>query len=251
MNPFISFAARAASLAVLAAGALLTVAVYPAQADFGQAPAAYFPNLPSDASSPEGFLRPGLRIEKIARGDIDADTLPDLAMIVRMDDPKNVLRDPQDPERDALDTNPRMIAVATALAGGGYRLEAVNMSLIPRVEDPFMNDPLVDLTIDKGSVRLMLEDSSSAGSWGMANLTFTFRKRGRELVLVGFDRTDLNRASGEMSETSVNFLSGRRSDSRGDMSSDAKSTKWSVLPKRPLTSLGFMGDAFSFDPANP
>jgi len=222
-----------------------------AHAEFGKVPEAHFPNLPGKASTPEGFLTSGLKIEKLAKGDLNADTLPDLAMIIRMDDPGNLLRDPEEPEREPLDTNPRMIAVAVAEKSGGYVLDMVNMSMIPRVEDPYINDPLVDLTIEKGAIRLKLEQSSNAGSWGSANMTFVFRKRAEGIALVGYDRMDVNRASGELTETSVNFLTGQQQTSTGNISSDKKVTKMKLLPRRTLTTLGFIGDAFSFDPLNP
>lgn len=222
-----------------------------ARAEFGQAPAAHFPNLIGKAATPEGFVTTGLKIEKLAKGDLNGDTLPDLAMVIRMDDPNNVLRDPAEADREPLDTNPRLIAIAMADRNGGYAIDAVNLSMIPRVEDPNMNDPLVDLAIDKGAARLVLEQSSNAGSWGSSNMTFVFRKRAEGVVLVGFDRMDVNRASGELTETSVNFLTGRQLISTGNVSDDRKVTKQSQLPKRPLTALGFLGDAFSFDPNNP
>ncbi len=251
MNPLHSITRRLAATLLIALPAITFVAPLSARADFPQPPAAYFPNLPDHAAAPEGFLKPGLKLEKVAKGDLNGDLLPDLAMIIRMDDPKNVLRDPEDAEREPLDTNPRMIAIAMADKAGGYTLDAVNLSMIPRQEDPFMNDPFTDLSIDKGAVKLMLEQSSNAGSWGNVNFTFTFRKRGQDVALVGFDRTDLNRASGEMVETSVNFLTGKQIVSTGNVSSDKTTKKLSQLPKRALPTLGFMGDAFSFDPKNP
>jgi len=237
---------------------LLTIPVIPllgpspALADFGQAPAASFPKLVPSASSPEGFLQEGLKLEQVSKDDLDGDAVADLAMVIRMDDPKNVLKDPDDPERAPLDTNPRMIAIATADKGGsGYRLATVNTSLIPRLEDANMNDPFVRLSIDKGVMRLVLEQSMNAGSWSSSNITFVFRKGLQEMSLIGYDRTDLHRASGEMTETSVNFLTGRQQRSVGNIDSEKKATTWKQLPKKPLETLGMMGDGFSFDPLNP
>ncbi|NTU68582.1 MAG: hypothetical protein HGB02_06860 [Chlorobiaceae bacterium] len=251
MTPITFISRRMAAALLVALPAMTIAAPFAAMAEFPQAPAAYFPNIPDRASAPEGFLMPGMKLEKVAKGDLDGDLLPDLAMIIRMDDPKNVLRDPEEADREPLDTNPRMIAIAMADKAGGFTIDAVNLSMIPRLEDPFMNDPFVDLSIDKGAVKLLLEQSSNAGSWGSATMTFTFRKRGQDVALVGFDRTDVNRASGEMTETSVNFLTGREVVSTGNVSTDKMSKKLNQLPKRALPTLNFMGDAFSFDPHNP
>ncbi|NTU93466.1 MAG: hypothetical protein HGB29_03000 [Chlorobiaceae bacterium] len=242
---------KASAVILFAISGMLTGVPSTARAEFAQAPAAYFPNLVSIALTPEGFVQPGLKLEKVAKGDLNGDTLPDLAMVIKMDDPKNLLKDPEEPERDALDTNPRMIAVALAAKSGGYTLYTVNMSLVPRLEDPYMNDPFVDLTISRGSMRLSLEQSSSAGSWSSSTIAFAFRKGPQEMELIGYDRTDVHRASGELTETSVNFLSGRQLTSTGNVSNDRKVTKVTLLPKRPLPTMGFMGDGFSFDPLNP
>jgi hypothetical protein len=125
------------------------------------------------------------------------------------------------------------------------------MNLIPRVEEPNMNDPFVDLKIDRGAMRVLLDQSSNAGSWSSSNITFVFRKSPQEMSLIGYDRTDVNRSSGELTETSVNFVTGKQQISTGSVSSDKKSTKLTQLPKRPLQSMGMIGDGFSFDPLNP
>ncbi|HWQ25272.1 MAG TPA: hypothetical protein VN367_00690 [Chlorobaculum sp.] len=222
------------------------------RADYSKVPPAYFPNLVEKASTPEGFVQPGLRLEKVAIGDLNGDTIPDLAMVLKMDNTANVLKDPDDAEREPLDTNPRMVAVALAGKGGqGYTLYTVNMNLIPRVEEPNMNDPFVDLKIDRGAMRVLLDQSSNAGSWSSSNITFVFRKSPQEMSLIGYDRTDVNRSSGELTETSVNFVTGKQQISTGSVSSDKKSTKLTQLPKRPLQSMGMIGDGFSFDPLNP
>jgi hypothetical protein len=222
------------------------------RADYSKVPPAYFPNLVEKASTPEGFVQPGLKLEKVVKGDLNGDTVPDLAMVIKMDNPANVLKDADDAEREPLDTNPRMIAVAMAdKAGAGYSLETVNLTLIPRVEDSTMNDPFVDLKIDRGSMRLMLDQSSNAGSWSSSSITFVFRMSPRELSLIGYDRTDVNRSSGELTETSVNFLTGKQQISTGNISSDKKATKLVQLKKAPLQAIGMMGDGFAFDPRNP
>lgn len=241
---------RVAIMFCLASVSMTTPSVV--RADYTKVPPAYFPNLVEKATTPEGFVPPGIKLEKVVKGDLNGDAVADLAMVLKMDNPANVLKDPDDADREPLDTNPRMMAVAMADKDGkGYSIYTVNMSLIPRVEEPYVNDPFVDLKIDRGVMRIVLDQSSSAGSWSSSNITFIFRKSPQEMSLIGYDRTDLNRSSGELTETSINFVTGKQQISAGSVSSDRKSTKLTQLPKRPLQSMGMIGDGFSFDSLNP
>lgn len=249
MKPINALSRRAASAIMLA---IALFASRPASAEFGPAPGVVYPELPAAAVSADGFLPSGWAIEKVVKGDLNGDRLPDMVILFRQASPANRLTDPESPEREPLDTNPRLIAVTTARPGGaGYGLHTVNFDLIPRHEDPNMTDPFVDLTVDRGSMRVMLESFQTAGSWYSSSVTFVLRLAGTGMSLIGYERSDLNRGSGDFTEVSINYLSGRKQTSTGNVSSDRKVSKWVQLPKRPPINLIDIGNGLDFDPLNP
>jgi hypothetical protein len=131
-------------------------------------PEVRYPALPDAADDVEGFVPPGWRVERTARGDLDRDGAADLALVIRMQEPRNILA-PDGLGSQPFDTNPRILAVALANPAGGYRLVVQNHALIPRRESPTVEDPFhpedTDFGIERGSLRLSLYRFMSAGGW--------------------------------------------------------------------------------------
>jgi hypothetical protein len=215
-------------------------------------PDAAYPPLPRQAVSAEGFVPPGWRLEAQAKGDLDGDGKADLAFVLHGTDPKNVVANPDGLGVDSLDTNPRILAVAFARAAG-YDLALENHALIPRRTDPVMDDPFDSvaasaLEVARGTLRLRLGVFASAGSWSMSTIATTFRWQNGRFELIGYDRTETNRGSGEIEGLSINYLTRRAKRSQGTIESDAEKTRWETLPRGPLLGLDEIGDGLEFDP---
>lgn len=86
-------------------------------------------------------------------GDLDGDGRPDLALVLRQQDPVNVVRNDSGLGENPLDTNPRILAVAFARDAGGYVLALHNPTLIPRHDIPTVEDMLDEggVSIQRGS----------------------------------------------------------------------------------------------------
>lgn len=75
-----------------------------------------------------------------SQGDLNGDGVSDLLLVLRMNDPKNVVKnDGLGP--DELDTNPRMLVVAFADNSKKYRLVVADHTLIPRHTNPRPSGP--------------------------------------------------------------------------------------------------------------
>ena len=215
-------------------------------------PAVTYPALPREAASAEGFVPPGWRLEAQARGDLNGDGTEDLALVLHATDPNNVVANPDGLGVDKLDTNPRILAVAFARSAS-YELALENRTLIPRRTDPVMDDPFDSvaasgLEVARGTLRLRLGVFASAGSWSMSTIATTFRWQNGRFELIGYDRTETNRGSGEIEGLSINYLTRRAKRSQGNIESDAEKTRWETLPRGPLLSLDQVGDGLEFDP---
>ncbi len=216
------------------------------------APPVRYPAMPVQAGGPDGFVPAGWRMEYWQRGDLDADGLDDLLMVVRMRDPKNVLRN-EGLGRDEFDTNPRILAVAFA-DDTGYRLQFQNHALIPRPDSPVMDDYLEgpeSLKIARGAFQVTLHSFASAGSWSMGNATFTFRYQAGCFRLIGYDDDGTQRNTGETTDISVNFITGEAIVTTGSIENDKTRAKTHALGKKPLRCIAEVGDGFEFDPGVP
>ena len=230
----------------------LIAAVFPATAlaqDLTIPPAVY-PPVSQKAGNANGFVPSGWKIEREARGDISGDGRPDLAIVVREQDPRKRLAH-DGMGISPLDTNPRMLIIALGNIGGGYVLADENHSLIPRHEWPTMSDPFGedgDMTIANSALKITLFHFMNAGGWNMGPTHFTLRWRDDALRLIGYDGFDAARNTGETTGLSVNFLTGRVKQESGRIDNDRAKARWHQLASRRLPTTDEIGVWDEYDP---
>jgi hypothetical protein len=221
-----------------------------AMAEDGEYPAVEYPDLPATAASAEAFVPQGWRLEIAKHGDLNTDKQDDLMMVLQMQQASNIV------QNDGLgmkefDTNPRMLVVAFA-DGEGFRLALEDHALIPRPDSPVMDDYLEGddaVTVRRGAFTVNLHSWASAGSWYTSDTTFTFRFQDGCFRLIGYDRAESHRASGETTTTSVNYAAGKATVGLSNFSSDAPPKTHAVAVKRSvLPCLQDIGNGFEFDP---
>lgn len=223
-----------------------------AQDEDGALPPVAYPSLPDRAAGAAGFVPAGWLLEASASGDIDRDGRSDLAMVLRMNDPANVI--PGGTEGfcgDTLDTNPRIFAVALAEAAGGYRLGTSDNELIPRRDNPCALDWFgapEQLSIARGAIRIDLERFMSAGGWDMGTTSFTFRWEDAGLRLIGYDFSNVRRNTGDVTGISINYLTGRAKLTRGRMGEDRETVRWVALHNRGPITIDWIGNGLEYDP---
>lgn len=238
------------------AGALLALAAATwAAAEGLQLPPVTWPVIVEHATSAEGFVPSQWRIEHRIEGRLDGDSTRDLLLVLRMDDPANVIEH-NGMGLSPLDSNPRMLVIALADGEGGFRRELVDRQLVPRAESPLLDDVLRDDAASMIEIRdnrafaISLHSFASAGSWSSGDRQFTFRHQDGCFRLIGFDDTQVHRGSGEITQTSINYLTGRAWRSIGSIEDDAEPPKqWQTLPpSRRLVCIEQIGNGLAFDP---
>jgi hypothetical protein len=213
-------------------------------------PAVRYPSLPKQAASAEGFVPAGWTLEKQISGDLNGDGIADLTLLLRQNDPRNIVTHTILGE-NPLDTNPRILAVVFGRAApAGFVLALENHTLIPRREVPAVSDPLEEgfVKAERGVLRVKLHYWSSAGSWGTHSNEFTFRYQNRRFELIGYNRSEFMRNTGESRDISMNLSTGRMSITTTSTKDDKSKVLWRTLPRQPLFTMDEIGNGFEYGP---
>ena len=244
-----AFPSIPAILLLTSAGACLPAVASAQQGDDG-IPDVVYPVLPASGAAAEAFVPPGWRLEYRADGDLNKDGKPDAVLVLRDDDPANIIdNDGLGPDR--FDTNPRMLVVLFAQSSG-YSVALEDHTLIPRADNPVMDDYLEGeeaVQVRRGAFTVGLHSWASAGTWYTSGTTFTFRHQNGCFRLIGYDSTEAHRASGETTDTSVNYVTGKATVEYGNFSSDDPAENVVARVKsKTLPCLQDIGSGFDFDP---
>jgi hypothetical protein len=210
-------------------------------------PAVTYPKLVQRASSLAGFVPRGWVVEQIKRTDLNGDGRTDAVFVLHGNDPRNILENKVELGAPRLNTNPRMVAVVFARAGG-FDLIAQNHNLIPRYDSPNMDDPFNEISLKNGKFRVEIGFWASAGSWMTSTTSFLFRFQDGCVRLIGYDRHELGRNTGDTTDISVNYLTGKVKKTTGNEGTGASSTRWSTMGTNRKLCLQTMGNGYEFDP---
>ena len=212
-------------------------------------PPVTYPALVRHALSAEDFVPAGWRVERKLSGDLNGDGRDDVALVLRANDPRNVIdaREQGGPER--YDTNPRILAVAFASAAGGYGLALENHTLVVRTTEPWAQDPLDPDGVQAGGLEIKkgtLQVTLGYFSGNMGHVTLSFRADKGQFKLIGYDSIDVERSSEAIRQISINYPTRRMKRSAGRISDDADKVTWTTLTAKPLLTMEQVGDGLAF-----
>lgn len=240
---------------------LLAVALLSSQPAFADTdddtgpPDVVYPVLPAQAASIDAFVPEGWRIEADLRGHLDAGNMPDALLLLRMDDPANVL-DNAGFGVERFDTNPRKLVALLAQPLGGWQRVVQDHVLVPRPDSPVQDDYLGDAPAEALRIHpnrtwsINLHSWTSAGSWYTSETTYTFRFERGCMRLIGLDDTTTHRGSGETSQQSINYLTGKAWRQDGSIEDDTPGPqRWTRLKSKARVCIEDIGDGFGYVPA--
>lgn len=214
-------------------------------------PEVAWPAIPERGAADEFFLPQGWKQVERHFGDLDRDGRRDLVLLFRMASEANAVKRPAGGE--PFDSNPWMLVVALQEADGTYRRVVADPAFIPRPEDPYQDAPLGEGALslgDKGILKVRLDWFRSMGGWTAFNNTFSFRYQDGCLRLIGFDRSEVARNTGETEDVSVNYLTGRGWERKGNLEEKRpQKQKAFQLKKNPVVCLEAVGNGLEFQPA--
>ncbi len=210
--------------------------------------AADYPTIAATGSKISDFVPVGFEVVKSVSGDLNADGVADTAVHIKGTS-KKFLNANDGLGSDVFDTNPRILLILFKdKTAGTYRLAEQSNTFIIRPDSPVSSEPFQDMSIKNGVLQIDLELWQSAGGWGMTHASYKFRYRSGEFELIGADRNDAMRNTGEMETVSYNFLTNRVKVSKGNFSEDKKDkVTWRNLPRRALKTLKTFPKPFEWE----
>lgn len=195
------------------------------------------PTFAAPADALAQWVPNGWKLIASSVGDLNRDGIDDIALVIEEANPANFKKRPEgSPGPDILNLNPRRLII---LLGSSSGLKEIlrRDDLIPSENAEDMGclaDPLANggVSIARGHLVIELQDWRSCGSYGVVDEKFTFRINGTKFQLIGYDRSESSRSTGERSEYSTNYLTGKKKITTGlnDFGNSKAEVSWRKLP---------------------
>lgn len=218
-------------IAIAAAGLLYVAESAHAQID--DPPPVIYPTVPESGAQPDDFVPQGWGLVKRLEGAISRDGQQGVVLILRMQDPKNVVKD--DSESFAFNSNPWMLVGALRTPGRpAYRRIFQDNEVIPRLELPGSSG-FEAAELKNGKLTVTLYHGSSVAV--VSDYTFEYQRSCFRLV--GLARYAIHRATHEEFSGSINFLTSKsKVQATRDEGSRASSPTWLRLTNQKRWCLG-------------
>lgn len=181
----------------------------------------------------------------VVNGDLNFDRREDLVIVLRANFP--VLEEEED--FGYIDTNERVLLIYFQDEKGYYYLNSINKDFILKKEDPYMEEPFLGMSIsDKGVLSFQYFFWYSMGSWFSTSYDYKFRYQNNHFELIGFDSSEMHRATGESEDISINFSTRKMSTTISNLFDEelVPTETWKSFKLEKLYSLNDYGKAFSF-----
>ena len=171
-----------------------------------------------------------------ATGDLNKDGIEDFVLIVRPNDPAHIkTRD----DGFEYNFNPLFLAVYFGSPSGVYKRFKVWHDTVSGREDEY-TDITNELSITpKGAIDISVSSWSSMGTAATGGSTYRYRFQSGDFYLIGEESSWLNRMTGEGESASINYLTGQKEITTGNMMEEKDlKTKKVKIKKEPLRLLG-------------
>jgi hypothetical protein len=171
------------------------------------------------SSTFNAWIPKGWKLIATATGDLNRDGVEDAVLVLEQTNPANLISN-ESFGASVFNLNPRRLLVLFKTPEG-YRKILSRDNLLPSENDadaPCLADPLIGeggISISEGKFFIRLVSWLSCGSYGVVHEIFTFRFESTRFRLIGYDYSGFSRSTGEASEDSVNYLTGKRKRTTG------------------------------------
>ncbi len=200
--------------------------------------AADYPAIAQSGKNIADFVPKNFKVVKTVVGDLNNDKIADAAVHI-IGTFKQFLNKNDGLGSEEYDTNPRVLIILFRdQASGLYKLAEQSNTFVISPFSPVSTEPFQGMSIKNGVLKIDFELWQSAGGWGATNASYKFKYIDNEFALIGADRNDLMRNTGETETRSYNFLTNRVNISLGDISNDkTRKSRWKTLKRQSLKTM--------------
>ncbi|HYF30521.1 MAG TPA: hypothetical protein VD993_05345 [Chitinophagaceae bacterium] len=203
-----------------------------------------YPAIQQKATRLEDFVPANWTLMDYATGDLNKDKLKDAAMVLEYRDSIQIVK----ATKDTVITQPRMLLIVFKDSTDEYYYVAEqSQSFIQNHDNPIMSDPFEGIYINKGILQIDFSFFASMGSWYMSGTSYKFRYQQGEFVLIGADKHSIHRGSLDYEEYSYNFLTKKRSLTKGNEGDSKKKTTWKTLNIPVLKTLKTLREPYTWE----
>jgi len=152
-------------------------------------------------------------------GDLNRDGVDDVVLVTEKIDSANFKKNPEPLGPEILNLNPRRLVILLKSSDGLQEILSRD-DLLPSPNEENMGclaDPIENGggSIARGNLVIELQAWLSCGSYGVTNEKFIFRFDGARFRFVGYDHSEFSRSTGDQSEFSINYLTGKKKITTG------------------------------------
>jgi len=204
--------------------------------------------LPNSGESIERIIPKNWRLLDSTNGDLNQDGISDLVFAIQKTDQNNIqLNDGLG--SDSIDLNPRIFAIYFGTESGVLKKRLVSEHFIILRDSPTMDEPFEGFNINnKGILDIKFTFWYSAGSWTISNHKYRFRFQNNKFALIGYDSNEAHRASGKITDYSINFLTKKIKITKGNFSSDdPESVEWKKFRLEQLMTIKSIDKPFELE----
>lgn len=203
-----------------------------------------YPSINMQAKDINNFIPNNWKLLDSAQGDLNKDKQTDLALILQYKDSISIVNK----DDDSIVTQPRILIILLYdPTTNQYQLEEKSNSFILYHDDPNMEDPYQDISINSGILKIDFSFFMFSGGWGMYHNSYKFRFQDTSFVLIGADESYVHRATGEREDRSYNFLTKKVKVSTGTISSDKQKVIWRTIDLKEQKTLKTFKEPFSWE----
>ncbi|MEJ8843454.1 hypothetical protein WG954_13780 [Lacibacter sp. H375] len=203
-----------------------------------------YPSINKQGKDINNFIPNNWTLLDSTQGDLNKDNHKDLALIVQHKDSVTIINN----DNDSVLTQPRILIILFYnQAINQYQLAEQSISFILNHDNPNMEEPYQDISINNGVLKIDFNIFMNMGGWGMSNNSYKFRFQDTGFVLIGADYNYVNRGSGETEYRSYNFLTKKVKVSTGTIESDKHKIIWRTIDLKKLKTLKTFKQPFTWE----
>ena len=204
--------------------------------------------LKDEGKSLQDIIPKDWKIIDYATGDLNQNGISDIVFAIQGTDSQKIEFN-DGLGSDTIDLNPRIFGIYFGTKSGSYKQRYISNNFIILKDSPTLEEPFEGFGIsDAGILEINYRICYNAGSWYMSNHKYKFRFQDNDFFLIGYDSSELHRASGETTEYSINFFTEKMKISKGHISKDVPdSIEWKDFRLKKLITIRTIDKPFELE----